>query len=208
MISHEGQSVRSPFVTLLSRHAQYGRWSSFGKRVCFTESHTVLIISFLLVLFTQFILDIKQWSAISSKTTTSFLGNWHSHFSVLPLTPHSVRELNSHWTAIARSEPDGTRWRTVEELKGKDVNGLGSQQPCTVRWNTVYPELLPAIKTWDNLASSMVSRELWSKIRQFQNHCFHITLNCCWHSEFGCFPCYVIWYDILVSCNCVDTRWQ
>ena len=49
----------SPFVSLLSRRAQYGRWSSFGKRVWFTESHIVLIISFLLVaLFTQFILDI------------------------------------------------------------------------------------------------------------------------------------------------------
>jgi len=51
--------ARSPFVTLLSRRAQYGRWSSFGKRVWFTESHTVLMISFLLVSFTQFILDIK-----------------------------------------------------------------------------------------------------------------------------------------------------
>ena len=50
--------------------AQYGRWSSFGKRVRFTSSYIVLIISFLLVvLLTQFILDIKQWSAISSKTT-------------------------------------------------------------------------------------------------------------------------------------------
>jgi len=83
------QSTRSPFVTLLSRRAQSGRWSSFGKRVWFTESHIDLIISFLLlVLFTKFILHIKQWRAISSKTTRSFLGNWHSHFSVLPLTPH------------------------------------------------------------------------------------------------------------------------
>jgi len=52
--------ARSSFVTLFSRRAQYGRWSSFGKWVWFTESHIVLIISFLLVvLFTQFILDIK-----------------------------------------------------------------------------------------------------------------------------------------------------
>jgi len=51
--------TRSPFVTLLSRRAQSGRWSSFGKRVWFTESHIVLIISFLLVLFTHCILDIK-----------------------------------------------------------------------------------------------------------------------------------------------------
>ena len=48
-------STRSPFVTLLSRSAQSGRWSSFGKRLWFTESHNFLIISF--VLFTQFIVD-------------------------------------------------------------------------------------------------------------------------------------------------------
>jgi len=82
-------STWSPFLTLLSRRAQSGRWSSFGKLVWFTESHIVLIISFLLaVLFTQLIVGIKQWSAISSKTTRSFLGNWHSHFSALPPTPH------------------------------------------------------------------------------------------------------------------------
>jgi len=32
-------SSRSSFVTLLSRRAQCGRWSSFGKRMWFTESH-------------------------------------------------------------------------------------------------------------------------------------------------------------------------
>ena len=46
-------STLSPCLTLLSRRVQ-----SFGKRVWFTESHIVLIISFLLVvLFTQFIVD-------------------------------------------------------------------------------------------------------------------------------------------------------
>ena len=55
---HSFFSTRSLFVTLLSRRAQSGRWSSFRKRVWFTESHLVLIISFLLVvLFTQFIVD-------------------------------------------------------------------------------------------------------------------------------------------------------
>jgi len=39
---------------------------------------------------------------------------------------------------IARSEPDGTWWRMGGEVKGKDVNGVGSQQPCTVHRNTVY----------------------------------------------------------------------
>ena len=57
--SFSTQSTQSPFVTLLSRRAQSGRWPSFGKRVWFTESHIVLIIYFLLVLFTQFTLDVK-----------------------------------------------------------------------------------------------------------------------------------------------------
>ena len=38
---------------------------------------------------------------------------------------------------IARSEPDGTRRRIGGEVKGKDANGVGSQQPCTVRWKSV-----------------------------------------------------------------------
>jgi len=60
------QSTRSLFVTLLSRHTQSGRWSSLGKRVWFTESRVVLIIS-LLVWFTQFIVDkIKKMRAVSS----------------------------------------------------------------------------------------------------------------------------------------------
>ena len=51
-------STRSHFVTLLSRRAQSGLWSSFRKRVWFTESHIVLIIYCLfVVLFTQFIVD-------------------------------------------------------------------------------------------------------------------------------------------------------
>ena len=78
-------------------------------------------------------------------------------------------------SAIARSEPDGTRRRTGGEVKGKDANGVGSQQPCTVG----PKRLLPTIKTSDKLASSTASRELRSKIRQFLHRCFHITLNCC-----------------------------
>jgi len=45
-------------------------------------------------------------------------------------------------------------------VKGKDANVVGSQQTCTVSRNMVYPALLPTIKTCDNLAKSMVSREL------------------------------------------------
>jgi hypothetical protein len=76
---------------------------------------------------------------------------------------------------IAHSEPDGTRRRTGGEVKGKDANGVGNQQPCTVG----PKPLLPTIKTSDKLASSTASRELRSKIRQFLHRCFHITFNCC-----------------------------
>ena len=75
---------------LLSRRAQSGRWSSFGKRLWLTESHIVLIISSFIYCFIYSIYSwYKQWSSISSKTTRSFLRNWHSHFSVLLPTPHS-----------------------------------------------------------------------------------------------------------------------
>jgi len=62
-------------------------------------------------------------------------------------------------------------------VKGKQANGVDSQYSSTLPRNMVYPALLPTIKTNDKLPSSMVSRELSSKIRQFQHHCFHITLN-------------------------------
>ena len=44
-------STQSPFVSLLSRHSQYGRWSSFGKWVWFTKSHIDLIIVFSLMFY-------------------------------------------------------------------------------------------------------------------------------------------------------------
>jgi len=60
LLMDERYSARSPFVILLSRRAQSARWSSFGKRSWFTESHTVWVIfASTCVLFTQFILDIK-----------------------------------------------------------------------------------------------------------------------------------------------------
>ena len=51
----------------------------------------------------------------------------------------SLLDLENDMFCIGRSEPDGTRWRTGGEVKGKDANGVGSQQPCTVRRNMVYP---------------------------------------------------------------------
>ena len=55
-------STRSPLLPCLSRHTQSGRWSSFGKRVWFTESHIVLVICF--CLFTSFILDTKKMRVV------------------------------------------------------------------------------------------------------------------------------------------------
>jgi hypothetical protein len=49
--------TRSPFITWLSRRAQSGRRTSFG-RLWFIESHIVLVIFFLLIYL--FILDIKR----------------------------------------------------------------------------------------------------------------------------------------------------
>jgi hypothetical protein len=46
-----GRSTWSPFLTWLSRLAQSGSWSSFGKRVWFTESNIDLVISFYLLFY-------------------------------------------------------------------------------------------------------------------------------------------------------------
>jgi hypothetical protein len=42
-------STQSPFLPCLPRRAQSGKWTSFGKRVWFTESHRVLVFSFSLI---------------------------------------------------------------------------------------------------------------------------------------------------------------
>ena len=63
--------TRSPFLTWVSRRAQSGRWSSFDRRVWFTESHIVLVIYFIVVLFTQFILNIQKVSLYQVKETKS-----------------------------------------------------------------------------------------------------------------------------------------
>jgi len=46
----------------------------------------------------------------------------------------------------AETDCDGTRKRTGGLVKGKKVNGGGSQQSCTVS-DTVYPALLPLMRT-------------------------------------------------------------
>ena len=76
----------------------------------------------------------------------------------------------------SRLKPDGTRWRTCDEVKGKQAIGVGSQYSSTLPRNVVYPALLPTIKTCDQLPSNMASRELSSKIKQFQHHRLNITL--------------------------------
>jgi hypothetical protein len=48
---------------------------------------------------------------------------------------------------IVQLKPDGTRLRTVGEVKGKHASAVGSQQSCTVPQNTVYPALLPRMRT-------------------------------------------------------------
>jgi len=51
-----------------------------------------------------------------------------------------------HLLGIARSESDGTWWRTGGEVKGKYANGVGSRQFALYR-KTVYPPLLPLMRT-------------------------------------------------------------
>ena len=45
----------------------------------------------------------------------------------------------------AQFKPDGTRWHTGGEVKGKQASGVSSQQSCTLPQNMVYPALLPLL---------------------------------------------------------------
>ena len=58
----------------------------------------------------------------------------------------------------------------VEEVKGKQAHGVGSQYSSTLPRNVVYPALPTTIKTYDKLPSGIVNRELSSKIRHAANH--------------------------------------
>ena len=58
--------------------------------------------------------------------------------------PHS--KFNHTKEDRVQLKPDGTRWRTGGEVKGKLVNGVGSQYSSLPR-NMVYPALLPLMRT-------------------------------------------------------------
>ena len=73
--------------------------------------------------------------------------HYHEGFAV-----HS----NPTFGVIARSEPDGTRWRTGGEVKGKDANGVGSQQLRTGRRSAVYTIAV----RWSALLECQQSTEL------------------------------------------------
>jgi hypothetical protein len=55
---------------------------------------------------------------------------------------------------------DGTQLREEGGLKGKQANGVGTQLMKRKRQVRACPALLPTIKTYDMLPSSMVGREL------------------------------------------------
>ena len=46
-----------------------------------------------------------------------------------------------------RLKTDGTRLRTVGEVKGEHASGVGRQQSCTLPWNVVYLLLLQLVCT-------------------------------------------------------------
>ena len=54
------------------------------------------------------------------------------------------------------TESDGTRWRTAGEVKGKEANGVGSQQS-----GTVSEHVLSSITTADAHTSAASSRLNW-----------------------------------------------
>jgi len=96
-------STRSPFVTLLSRCTPTGRWSSFGKRVWFTEITHIFNYFFFPCCF---IYSIYSWY----KILESYL-QWNNQIISRKLTQSLLctptyttlrTRLNSHWIASVR----------------------------------------------------------------------------------------------------------
>ena len=81
-------------------------------------------------------------------------------FLYITLSVEQKRNLMAHGNARAEKWRGKTRMERVASTR-----------------QLVHPVLLPTTKTCDTLACSTLRRELSSKIRQFQHHCFRITLN-------------------------------
>jgi len=75
---------------------------------------------------------------------------------ITPFRPPLICRYPNQIYGIVRSESDGTRWRTGGEVKGKDANGVGSQQPSTVCGNKVYT----IAAQWSALLGCQQSTEL------------------------------------------------
>jgi len=106
----------------------------------------------------------SSWNGISIQVPiilTWLLSNdtarWYLSWQLIIILNMTSRPGSSYVVVcIARSEPDGTRWRTGGEAKRKDANGVGSQKSCTVRRNTAI-QLLSA----DPHSSTASSRLNW-----------------------------------------------
>jgi hypothetical protein len=76
-------------------------------------------------------------------------GTRHSMFSICPYGPVTFAPtVISKWSRV-RLKPDGTRWRTGGEVKGKLAKGVGSQYSSHYLGTWVYPLMhssqLPAV---------------------------------------------------------------
>jgi hypothetical protein len=89
------------FTTCMSRRAQFGRRTSFERRMWFIESHIVLVIFFLLIdLFIHLYL-IKKTCCYPAKQPNHFPVKYHSHLTCIP-SHSSPTALLSHRTACVR----------------------------------------------------------------------------------------------------------
>ena len=79
--SHLSPSLPLPCVTVCHQVPNAGDGTGVAHRI--TLGSVIFFLFYDLFIFYSWY---NKRSAISSKTTRSFLGNWHSHFSVLPPT--------------------------------------------------------------------------------------------------------------------------
>jgi hypothetical protein len=97
------KSIRSPFVTWMSQCAQSGRWSSFGKRVRFTESNIVFVISFYLLfyLLNLLLIKFKKYSCCI-KLNNQIISYQNNALTCTPSLTPLVCDWLLHWIASVR----------------------------------------------------------------------------------------------------------
>jgi hypothetical protein len=118
-------STRSPLLPCLSQHTQSGMRSSFGKRVWFSESHS---LSYSVLFVYQFYAWYKEKACCIKSKPNHVSINKHGHWHSLALT-HIAGTHSHRWhslASLALTHIAGTHWHSLTSLALTHIAGTHS----------------------------------------------------------------------------------